>query len=68
MDKSKLARIEYIIAMIIYGTCGIISKYIDVSSGFIVFSRAIIGSIIIITITIMLEILVILFLENILGM
>ena len=48
MKNLKLARIEYIIAMIIYGTCGIISKYIDVSSGFIVFSRAIIGSIIII--------------------
>lgn len=48
MEKTKLARIEYIIAMIIYGTCGIISKFITVSSGFIVFSRAVIGSITII--------------------
>ena len=46
MKKAKFARIEYIFAMIIYGTCGIFSKYINVSSGFIVFSRAIIGSLI----------------------
>ena len=48
MNKSKFYTIEYIISMLIYGTCGIISKFVSVSSGFIVFSRAFIGSIIII--------------------
>lgn len=48
MNKTRIARIEYIIAMIIYGTSGCFSKYIDVPAGFMVFSRAIIGSIILI--------------------
>lgn len=47
MKNIKLARIEYIISMLIFGTCGILSKFISISSGFIVFSRAFIGSIII---------------------
>ena len=46
MNKTRIARIEYIIAMIIYGTSGCFSKYIGVPAGFMVFSRAIIGSII----------------------
>ena len=46
MAKTKFSKLAYIFAMIIYGTCGIFSKYIHISSGFIVFSRAFIGSII----------------------
>lgn len=43
MKKIKFPKIEYIIAMIIYGTSGCFSKFIDFPAGLMVFSRAIIG-------------------------
>lgn len=43
MKKMKFPKIEYIIAMIIYGTSGCFSKYIDFPVGLMVFSRAVIG-------------------------
>ncbi len=44
MKENKLRKLEYIIAIFIYGTIGCFSRFIDLPSGLIVLSRGIIGS------------------------
>lgn len=48
MKENKFRKLEYILAIIIYGTIGCFSKFINLPSGLIVLSRGLIGSLFII--------------------
>lgn len=45
-EENKIRKIEYMLAMFIYGTIGCFSKFINIPSGLMVLSRGIIGSIV----------------------
>lgn len=44
MRENKFRKIEYILAIVIYGTIGCFTKFIDLPSGLIVLSRGLLGS------------------------
>lgn len=45
-EENKIRKLEYMLAMFIYGTIGCFSKFINLPSGLIVLSRGIIGSVV----------------------